>query len=83
MFGSDGFYIFGVECIIKGISKWLRDKMGSGGEKNDYWLVLDFFLLLMFSDVGSMVIFVYDIWGYLFCEGFFDRFLVVVDVGIC
>ncbi|EAL19980.1 hypothetical protein CNBF3070 [Cryptococcus deneoformans B-3501A] len=81
MFGGDGSHTSGAERIIKGTSKWLRDKMGSGGEKNDHWLVLDLPSPSMLSDAGSMAIPVYDTRGYPSREGSLDRPPVAADAG--
>lgn len=55
--------------------------MGSGGEKNDHWLVLDLPSPSMLSDAGSMAIPVYDTRGYPSREGSLDRPPVAADAG--
>ncbi|KAL0247765.1 hypothetical protein I308_103843 [Cryptococcus tetragattii IND107] len=79
--GGDGSRASGAERIIKGTSKWLRDKMGGSDEKDDHWLVLDLPSPSMLSDAGSMAIPIYDTRGYPSREGSLDRPRIAVDTG--
>lgn len=81
LFGGDGSRASGAERIIKGTSKWLRDRMGGSEEKDDHWLVLDLPSPSMLSDAGSMAIPVYDTRGYPSREGSLDRPRIAADTG--